>query len=100
VARALAELPKISKSFSEGRISYSKVRAMTRVATARNEMFEEQRNDPADVSADKHVRGNVESIRMANQRNGLEITAATLPSLWRGERMDQDLAQLGMMSLD
>ena len=37
VARALPELPKISKSFSEGRISYSKVRAMTRVATAENE---------------------------------------------------------------
>ena len=39
VARALPELPKISKSFSEGRISYSKVRAMTRVATAENEEF-------------------------------------------------------------
>ncbi len=39
VARALPELPKISKSFSEGRISYSKVRAMTRVATAKNEEF-------------------------------------------------------------
>lgn len=37
VARALPELPKISKSFSEGRISYSKVRAMTRVATPKNE---------------------------------------------------------------
>ena len=37
VARALPELPKISSSFSEGRISYSKVRAMTRVATLTSE---------------------------------------------------------------
>ena len=39
VARALAELPKISNAFSAGRISYSKVRAMTRVATPNNEDF-------------------------------------------------------------
>ena len=37
VARALPGLPQISKVFSEGRISYSKVRAMTRVATPKNE---------------------------------------------------------------
>ena len=39
VAHALAELPKISASFREGRVSYSKVRAMTRVATRKNEEF-------------------------------------------------------------
>ena len=37
VARALPDLPRISKLFSAGRISYSKVRAMTRVATPKNE---------------------------------------------------------------
>ncbi len=37
VARALPKLPKISAAFREGRVSYSKVRAMTRVATASNE---------------------------------------------------------------
>ena len=37
VARALPGLPRISESFSEGRISYSKVRAMTRVATLTSE---------------------------------------------------------------
>ena len=37
VARALPGLPQISTLFSEGKISYSKVRAMTRVATAKNE---------------------------------------------------------------
>lgn len=37
VARALGELPEISASFEKGEISYSKVRAMTRVATPENE---------------------------------------------------------------
>jgi hypothetical protein len=37
VARALPGLPRISKLFSQGKISYSKVRAMTRVATPKNE---------------------------------------------------------------
>lgn len=39
VANALAELPKISESFSRGEISYSKVRAMTRAATPDNEDY-------------------------------------------------------------
>ena len=39
VARALAVLPKISAAFEEGSVSYSKVRAMTRVATPENEDY-------------------------------------------------------------
>ena len=39
VARALAELPKISAAFEAGTLSYSKVRAMTRVAAPENEDF-------------------------------------------------------------
>ena len=37
IARALPDLPKISTAFREGKVSYSKVRAMTRVATGKNE---------------------------------------------------------------
>jgi len=37
VAKALGELPQISASFEKGEISYSKVRAMTRIATPENE---------------------------------------------------------------
>ncbi len=37
VARALPGLPKILAAFRQGQVSYSKVRAMTRVATWRNE---------------------------------------------------------------
>jgi len=39
VAHSLAELPEMSVAFANGRISYSKVRAMTRVATPENEEF-------------------------------------------------------------
>jgi hypothetical protein len=39
VARSLPDLPLIDKAFSSGTISYSKVRAMTRVATPENEAF-------------------------------------------------------------
>ena len=37
VAKALGALPEISASFEKGEISYSKVRAMTRIATPENE---------------------------------------------------------------
>ena len=37
VARALRELPKVHAAFGQGRISFSKVRAVSRVATAENE---------------------------------------------------------------
>ena len=37
VARALAKLPQISEAMRQGKLSYSKVRALTRVATAENE---------------------------------------------------------------
>ncbi len=37
VARSLGELPKIDSAFATGRLSYSKVRAITRVATPANE---------------------------------------------------------------
>ena len=50
------------------------------------------------TAPDGGFRGNVESIRINNRNNGLDITPETLPPLWRGERMDHDLAQLGMQS--
>jgi hypothetical protein len=39
VAHALAKLPRISAAFARGEISYSKVRAMTRIADAANEEY-------------------------------------------------------------
>jgi hypothetical protein len=37
VAHALADLPKISMAFEKGELSYSKVRAMTRIADSSND---------------------------------------------------------------
>jgi hypothetical protein len=37
VAHALKDLPLISEAFRRGELSYSKVRAMTRIADANNE---------------------------------------------------------------
>ena len=51
-------------------------------------------------ASDGRFRGNATSVLTWNERNDLQITPATLPSLWRGEVMDQDLAQLGMHSLE
>ncbi|MFU8764346.1 MAG: DUF222 domain-containing protein [Haliea sp.] len=39
VARQLEVLPEVNEAFSEGELSYSKVRAITRVATSENEGF-------------------------------------------------------------
>jgi len=39
VAHALKDLPRISEEFRLGKVSYSKVRAMTRVATPKNEEY-------------------------------------------------------------
>ena len=39
VAHALAKLPKISEGFAKGELSYSKVRAMTRIADESNEEY-------------------------------------------------------------
>ena len=39
VAHALADLPKISKAFDKGELSYSKARAITRIADAGNEDY-------------------------------------------------------------
>jgi len=51
-------------------------------------------------SPDGPFRGNADSIKAENHENGLDITHETLPPLWWGEAMDQDLAQLGMQSLE
>ena len=52
VANALGELPETSTWFADGRISYSKVRALTRVATAGTEGFNRDLEiAPTDCSA-------------------------------------------------
>jgi hypothetical protein len=73
VAKALESLPQISQAFSEGRISYSKVRAMTRIANPKNEA------DLLNVAMHgtaAHVEKLVRSYRTAREAEALEAANA------------------------
>lgn len=70
VARRLTELPRVRAGFSRGRLSYSKVRAIAKVASAHNEaqLVELARNATAS-QLERVVRGYRRSVRLedANQ---------------------------------
>jgi len=70
VAHALADLPRISEKFRRGEVSYSKVRAMTRVATQQNETYllEIARNGTA-----AHVERLVRQYRKVKRIEALEL---------------------------
>jgi hypothetical protein len=77
VAHALKELPQISEVFREGKVSYSKVRAMTRVATAENEdyLLMIARNGTA-AHVERLVRQyrkvkRIEALELDNERHAL-----------------------------
>ena len=71
-ARALESLPKIAKAFGEGRLSYSKVRALTRVATAATEetLLHIALNGTAE-HVERTVRG-FRRMQRENERNEAE----------------------------
>jgi hypothetical protein len=69
VAHALSELPKISAALRGGRISYSKVRAMTRVATPQNEDYLMMIADHGTAS---HVERLVHNYRKLKRTEALE----------------------------
>ncbi|MGD8681814.1 MAG: DUF222 domain-containing protein [Lysobacterales bacterium] len=69
VARALPDLPQISEAFREGRVSYSKVRAMTRVATPKNE---DSLLNIALHGTAYHVERQVRLYRQVKRREALE----------------------------
>jgi hypothetical protein len=62
-ARALVGLPEINAAFEKGELSYSKVRAMTRVATVENESF---LLNIAQYGTTHHVEKLVGAFRSAN----------------------------------
>lgn len=64
VARALPALPLISEAFSRGELSYSKVRALTRIADARNE---ETLLGWAKTGTASHIETLVRSYRRADR---------------------------------
>jgi hypothetical protein len=68
VAHALADQPKISAAFGRGRVSYSKVRAMTREATPENEDYLPMIADHGTVS---HVERLVPNDRRVKRNEAL-----------------------------
>jgi len=70
VARSLEQLPEIADAFAKGEISYSKVRAMTRVATPANEsvLVHTARNGTA-----AHVEKLVRKYRWTQRRDAAQL---------------------------
>ncbi len=69
VAHALENLPRISEAFRTGRVSFSKVRAMTRVATPDNEEYLMMIADHGTAS---HVERLVRGYRQVKRTEALE----------------------------
>lgn len=75
VANALPELQKIRDTFADGRLGYSKVRGMTRVATPDNEDF---RMTVATHGTANHVVVHTQADNTAQLENGPCVSAETL----------------------
>ncbi len=90
VANALGQLPLISKEMRQGRISYSKVRALTRIATPENE--EELLHFALDGTA-SHVERLVRAYRSVERKTKLEETEVRHASRYCHTFIDDD----GMM---
>ena len=73
VARALAELPQISADMQRGALSYSKVRALTRVATPANEA---ELRVFASHGTTAHVERLVRAWRQVDRNEAAELEAA------------------------
>lgn len=150
VARALESLPQISAAFASGVVSYSKVRAMTRVATPENEdaLLMIARHGTA-MHVEQTVRAyrrvqRIEETEKANgahqarrldwyyddgmllflrpdgmlvpevpeptpatedlaewvRAHGVHVSAETCVANWCGEKLDLDLAVLGLLQND
>ena len=73
VAKALRNLPRIDAAFATGEISYSKVRAMTRVATPENEVH---LLDVARYGTASHIERLVRAYRKCRRTSG-EVSASS-----------------------
>ena len=69
VAKALASLPHLSKAMAKGQMSYSKVRALTRVATPQNEA---ELLEVARCSTAAHIEKLVRTWRYVDRLEGAE----------------------------
>ncbi len=87
VANAIGDLPKISEAFRSGEISYSKVRALTRVATPENEDYLLM---IAQHGTAHHVETLVRGYRRSEQLNDEDAANKPLNSRSLSYRWDED----------
>lgn len=87
VARALGNLPAIDDAFERGAVSYSKVRAMTRVATPANENFLLQIAEHGTAS---HMEQLVRRYRQCTENAEATITGEIQQSSLSWHRDDDD----------
>jgi len=109
VARALGDLPLISAAFEQGRLSYSKVRALTRVATPANEdaLLSIARHGSAwhvETLVQKYRRcerlSAVETARHAYEHRSVETRYDDDGSLTLKIRLPAETGQLVLKALD
>ncbi|CAN5806031.1 HNH endonuclease signature motif containing protein [soil metagenome] len=101
IGRRLAELPLISAAFADGRLSYSKVRTLTRIATSENEVellpiavatpasnlgvelarWLHRNSDPRDLAAYHHHQ---RSVTWRVHPDGMVVFTLRLPPLLAG----------------
>jgi len=81
-ARALAGLPQINKAFQKGELSYSKVRAMSRVATEENEDY---LLNIAEYGTAQHMEVLVKAFRTVSRIEKFDITAVNDANLGTSE---------------
>ena len=88
VAHALPGVPKIAAAMSRGELSYSKVRALTRVATPATEdtLLMIALHGTAYHGSAPHYEWTM--LQSENAAQGLRIDSDTASTRWRGERMD------------
>jgi len=87
VAKALGELPRLSEAMRHGELSYSKVRALTRVATAENE---EELLGFAQVGTAAHVETLVRAWRRVDRLDELEHENQRHASRYLQAHTDED----------
>lgn len=89
VAKAMRELPLITSAYLSGTVSYSKVRAMTRVATAANEasLLQKALDAPA-AHVERLCRGLKKAMR-PSRRNGVDVDPCV--GRWRWDEQDGSL---------
>ncbi|CCQ14021.1 putative uncharacterized protein [Rhodococcus sp. AW25M09] len=89
VAKAMRELPLITSAYLSGTVSYSKVRAMTRVATAENEasLLQKALDAPA-AHIERLCRGLKKAMR-PSRRNGVDADPCV--GRWRWDEDDGSL---------